>query len=286
MDIDVAQHARALLGEGPRWWRERLLWVDILAGVLHRFDPATGTDAAAELGDVLGMVAPRSDGGVVAALGRSVVRLDDDLREVGRVALDEDRPRNRLNDGRCDPAGRLWIGSMRRDGSGTDGVLYRVDPDGAVHRQQDGLGLANGLDWSPDGRRMYHIDTPTQRVDVLDYDVDSGQARNRRPLVVVPEEQGAPDGMTVDAEGGLWVAFYGGWAVRRYRPDGTLDRELRLPAANVTACGFGGPDLQDLYVTTATDGLDAQARSEQPLAGSLLRLRPGVAGQPTSAFAG
>ena len=286
MDIDVAQHARALLGEGPRWWRERLLWVDILAGVLHRFDPATGTDAAVELGNVLGMVAPRRGGGLVAALGRSVVRLDDDLREVGRVALDEDRPHNRLNDGRCDPAGRLWVGSMRRDGSGTDGVLYRVDPDGAVHRQQDGLGLSNGLDWSPDGRRMYHIDTPTQRVDVLDYDVDSGQARNRRALVAVPEEQGAPDGMTVDAEGGLWVAFYGGWAVRRYRPDGTLDRQVRLPAANVTACGFGGPDLQDLYVTTATDGLDAQARAEQPLAGSLLRLRPGVAGQPTSPFSG
>lgn len=286
MDVDVVVAAAARLGEGPRWWAGQLLWIDVLAGLLHRFDPEAGTDAVVDLGDVVGMVAPRRAGGLVAGLGRSVVRLDDAMREVARTDVEADRPANRLNDGRCDAAGRLWVGTMRRDGTGAQGALYRVDPDGTVHQRLDAVGLSNGLDWSPDGRRLYYIDTPTQRVDVFDYDGDLGEARDRRPFVTVPEEHGAPDGLVVDADGCVWVACYGGWSVRRYTPDGVLDREIGLPVANVTACAFGGADLRDLYITTATDGLNAAARVAQPLAGALFRASPGVAGLPTSPFGG
>jgi sugar lactone lactonase YvrE len=283
--IGVAVRERAQLGEGPRWIDDQLLWVDIPDGALHRFDPRTGVDAAVRVDDVLGMVAPRRGGGLVLAVGRAVVLSDPTSREVARIELPEP-PGNRVNDGRCDAVGRLWIGTMSADGDGRAGSLYRVDPDGTVRRWEGEVGISNGLDWSPDGRRMYYIDTSTHRVDVYDYDVDDGVARDRRPLVVFPDHLGSPDGLTVDAEGGLWIAFHGGWALRRYTPAGVLDREIALPVAQPTACAFGGRDLDDLYVTTAREGLDGTALGEQPLAGSVLRLRPGVTGRVEHAFAG
>jgi sugar lactone lactonase YvrE len=285
-DVDVAVRARAELGEGPRWIAGRLAWVDILAGTLHRLDPATGSQRSMTFGDALGMVAPRGQGGLLAAVGRSVVLLDEDSEEVARVDLPDEPPDNRVNDGRCDPAGRLWIGTMRADGDGAAGSLYRVDPDLSVRRVATDLGISNGIDWSPDGERMYHVDSATGRVDVYDFEVRQGLASGRRTLVAVPEDQGVPDGLVVDAEGGVWVAFHGGWAVRRYTPDGRLDREVPMPVAQPTAVAFGGEDLADLYVTTATEGLDADDLEDQPLAGSVLRLRPGVTGRPTTPFAG
>jgi sugar lactone lactonase YvrE len=285
-DVDVAVRARAELGEGPRWIAGRLAWVDILAGTLHRLDPATGSQRSMTFGDALGMVAPRGQGGLLAAVGRSVVLLDEDSEEVARVDLPDEPPDNRVNDGRCDPAGRLWIGTMRADGDGAAGSLYRVDPDLSVRRVATDLGISNGIDWSPDGERMYHVDSATGRVDVYDFEVRQGLASGRRALVAVPEDQGVPDGLVVDAEGGVWVAFHGGWAVRRYTPDGRLDREVPMPVAQPTAVAFGGEDLADLYVTTATEGLDADDLEDQPLAGSVLRLRPGVTGRPTTPFAG
>jgi sugar lactone lactonase YvrE len=285
-DVDVAVRARAELGEGPRWIAGRLLWVDILAGTLHRSDPATGSQRSMTFDDALGMVAPRGQGGLLAAVGRSVVLLDEDSEEVARVDLPDEPPDNRVNDGRCDPAGRLWIGTMRADGDGAAGSLYRVDPDLSVRRVATDLGISNGIDWSPDGERMYHVDSATGRVDVYDFEVRQGLASGRRTLVAVPGDQGVPDGLVVDAEGGVWVAFHGGWAVRRYTPDGRLDREVPMPVAQPTAVAFGGEDLADLYVTTATEGLDAGDLEDQPLAGSVLRLRPGVTGRPTTPFAG
>jgi sugar lactone lactonase YvrE len=285
-DVDVAVRARAELGEGPRWIAGRLAWVDILAGTLHRLDPATGSQRSMTFDDALGMVAPRGQGGLLAAVGRSVVLLDEDSEEVARVDLPDEPPDNRVNDGRCDPAGRLWIGTMRADGDGAAGSLYRVDPDLSVRRVATDLGISNGIDWSPDGERMYHVDSATGRVDVYDFEVRQGLASGRRALVAVPEDQGVPDGLVVDAEGGIWVAFHGGWAVRRYTPDGSLDREVPMPVAQPTAVAFGGEDLADLYVTTATEGLDADDLEDQPLAGSVLRLRPGVTGRPTTPFAG
>jgi sugar lactone lactonase YvrE len=285
-DVDVAVRARAELGEGPRWIAGRLAWVDILAGTLHRLDPATGSQRSMTFDDALGMVAPRGQGGLLAAVGRSVVLLDEDSEEVARVDLPDEPPDNRVNDGRCDPAGRLWIGTMRADGDGAAGSLYRVDPDLSVRRVATDLGISNGIDWSPDGERMYHVDSATGRVDVYDFEVRQGLASGRRALVAVPEDQGVPDGLVVDAEGGIWVAFHGGWAVRRYTPDGSLDREVPMPVAQPTAVAFGGEDLADLSVTTATEGLDADDLEDQPLAGSVLRLRPGVTGRPTTPFAG
>jgi sugar lactone lactonase YvrE len=286
--VDVAVEGRAALGEGPRWWAsgEQLLWVDIEGHALHRFTPRTGVSETSPFADAISLVVPRRGGGFATAVGRSVVLLDEGLGEVGRIPVEEHVPGNRCNDGGCDAAGRLWVGTMRGDGRGAQGALYRVDPSGAVERRESGLGIANGIGWSPDGRRMYHIDSLARRVAVYDYDVDSGTATDRRDLVVVPDEQGYPDGMAVDDSGCLWVAFYDGWAVRRYRPDGAVDRRLDLPVQKVTSCAFGGADLSDLYVTTATSGLDGRALADQPLAGSVLRLEVGARGVPLHEFAG
>jgi sugar lactone lactonase YvrE len=191
----------------------------------------------------------------------------------------------RLNDCRCDPAGRLWAGTMSRERRPGTAALYRLGP-GGLERAIGGTTISNGLGWSPDGRSMYFIDSPTQRIDVLDYDVATGRAADRRPLVTIPEEDGLPDGLTVDAEGGIWVALFGGGAVRRYAPDGGLDAHVALPASHPTCPAFGGDDLRTLFVTTSRHRLTPAERAAQPLAGAVLGLRPGPAGRPGTPFAG
>jgi sugar lactone lactonase YvrE len=175
---------------------------------------------------------------------------------------------------------------MARDEASPTAGLYRVDLDLSVTRVLDGTTISNGLGWSPDGATFYFIDSPTGRVDALDFDPASGAIENRRPLAAVEGESAVPDGMNVDAEGCLWVALHGGWGLNRYSPEGELLAEVRLPMARITSCCFGGPELRDLYVTTRRDGLSDAELGQQPLAGALLRLDPGVAGQPTYAFNG
>ncbi len=209
---------------------------------------------------------------------------DDDIRLLAPVG--DGDPSMRMNDACCDRAGRLWVGSIAKDTQPGAGSLYRVDRDGSVRRVLRDLSIPNGIDWSPDDRLMYFIDSATRRVDVLDYDVETGQVGDRRPLVTLPEGAGLPDGMTVDAEGCLWVVTWDGWSVRRYRASGELDRIVRLPVARVTSCAFGGPDLGDLYVTSASTGLSEAELREQPLAGALFVVRPGVRGLPATPFGG
>jgi sugar lactone lactonase YvrE len=166
------------------------------------------------------------------------------------------------------------------------GALYRLDLDGRVHTMLRDITISNGLDWSDDGRLMYYIDTPTRSIDVLEFDVATGAIANRRSLVRVPRGEGWPDGLTLDADGYIWVALWSGGAVRRYAPDGRLDRVLPVPATHPTSCAFGGPDLGDLYVTTAATALTPEERLRQPLAGGLFRCRPGVQGRPAHRFKG
>ena len=276
--IEVVGTERAEVGEGPVWdiRSSRLVWVDILGRRIHVTDPRTGETSSIEVPLHVGAVVPRAAGGYVAALQDGFWIVDDGpARRI--TAVPEARPGLRFNDGKCDPAGRFWAGTMAYDEAPGAASLYRLEADGLADRVLDGATISNGLAWSGDGRTMYYIDSPTQRVDAFTFDVTTGDLGNRRTVIRIPRELGTPDGMTVDADGGLWVALWGGGAVRRY-VDGRLDREIRLPASKITSCAFGDEDLGTLFITSACEGLSDAELREQPLAGALFRVRPGVRG--------
>ena len=281
--------ARAELGEGPVWDAAAgcLYFVDIVRGRVHRIDPAPRTWETFHVDRMVGAVALTEAGDLVLAVKGGFALLDIDTGGVQPVAgVDADRPEIRMNDGKCDPAGRFWAGTMALDERPGAGHLYRLDPDGSVTAMLGGVSISNGLDWSDDGRLMYFIDTPTGSIDVFDFDLPTGAIANRRSLVRIPPDEGAPDGMTLDAEGCLWVALWGGGAVHRYAPDGSRDAVIRLPTAYPTSCAFGGPDLRDLYITTAAIALSERERAEQPSAGGVFVARPGVAGRAPHRFKG
>jgi sugar lactone lactonase YvrE len=202
------------------------------------------------------------------------------------ASVEADRRDERMNDGKCDRAGRFWAGTMALDERAGAGALYRLDVDRRVSMVLSGVTVSNGLDWTDDGRVMYFIDSPLQTVDVCDVDPESGAISNRRPFVRIPPAQGTPDGLTVDAEGGVWVALWGGGAIHRYRSDGSLDAVIRMPTTHPTSCTFGGADLGDLYITTAAIRLSPLERSQQPGAGGLFRVRPGISGRPAQRYRG
>jgi len=264
-----------------------LLWVDITPGLVHTFDPATGQDTALDVGRPVGAVAPREGDGLVMALEDGFGLLAQGGAEVELVApIDADDSSIRFNDGKCDPAGRFWAGTMAYDEAEGAAALYRLDPDRSVHRALAGVTISNGLAWAAGGRTMYYVDTPTQGVDAFDYDPDTGSVRARRRLIDVPERDGAPDGLTLDEEGCLWLALWGGSGVSRYTPDGRLDLVVDVPTEHVTSCTFGGHDLSDLFVTSAREGLDAPVLAGQPHAGAVFHCRPGAKGLPPARFNG
>lgn len=281
--------AHAELAEGPRWdsRSEALLWVDILGGRVHRLDPASGRDTVVELGRHVGAVAPRDSGGFVAAMREGFATIDEQGGVETVAPLFADQPNLRFNDARADRAGRFWAGSLTYDASSGQAALHRLDPDRTVHTMVTGLWLANGLDWTPDDRLMYLVDTLHHIVDVFDFDLDSGSIDNRRRFLDVDRRDGSPDGLTVDAEGGVWVALYGGGKVHRYTPEGHLDTVVVIPGAmHVTSPGFGGSRLDRLFVTTALENLTEAERAGQPNAGGVLAVDPGVTGQATASFSG
>jgi sugar lactone lactonase YvrE len=267
-------------GEGPVWSADwgGLRWVDMLAGdMLALHDD--GSVTRRHLGPVLAAIRPRAGGGMVAALDRqfALAGAGEDLRPLGEVWSD---PGIRFNDGGCDPQGRFYCGSMAHDSTQGAGSLYRLDPDGTISVMLRGVTVSNGIGWSPDGATAYYIDTLTHRVDAFDHDPQHGLS-GRRPLARV--EESLPDGLAVDAEGGVWVALMGGGAVHRYRPDGTLDARVEVPVRQVTACTFGGPGLDQLFITTSRLGLGAGAEAA---AGAVFCAGVGVAGLPALRFAG
>jgi sugar lactone lactonase YvrE len=192
----------------------------------------------------------------------------------------------RLNDGGCDPAGRLWFGSMATDGQLRRASLYTLGIDYSLTRTLAPVSISNGLGWSPDGRTMYYVDTPTRRVDVFPFDPEAGALGRRRTLATIPSSDGKPDGLTVDADGNVWVALWGGAAVQRLTPAGRPTGRIELPTRNVTSCCFGGPGFEVLYITTARRGLSAQQLAAEPTAGSLFACRPGARGLPAHPFGG
>jgi len=280
--------ARAYLAEGPVWdaGSSRLLWVDIMTGRIHSTNPETGATSTRVLPLPVGCIAPRSRGGLVAATADGLWAIPENGEPVRLIEVESERSDTRFNDGRCDAAGRLWAGTMAYDLQPGAGSLYRLDTDLGVERVIAGVTVSNGIDWSLDGRTMYYIDSATQRIDRCDFDPASGRILDRRPFVVIDASDGSPDGLAVDGDDGVWVALWGGWAVRRYTPDGRLDAVINVPAAKVTSLAFGGPDLQDLFITTARrpEGPDDDLR--QPHAGGVFQARVSVAGRLPVAFRG
>lgn len=281
---EVALPARAVLGEGPTWDDRTgtLLWVDILARRVHAYDPATGADTVIETPQHVGAAKPRAGGGLVLNLRDGVGLLDEagDLRWLVEWPVEG----RRGNDAAVDAAGRLWAGTMAYDARPGEGRLNRVDPDGSYLTVLDDVTISNGIGWSPDGSLMYYVDTPLRRIDVFDVDPDTGLPTARRTLAAVT--RGQPDGLTVDADGCVWVALWDGGAVHRYTPRGDLDRVIDLPASRITACAFGGPDLSDLYITSASVDLPEAVLAGQPAAGALFVVPGAGVGLPTSRFAG
>lgn len=268
------------LGEGPCWddATGSLYWVDIPACRVHRLDRDGGT-AGWDAGLPVGAIAPRAGGGLVLAAEDGFHALDTATGGLTRLAeIDHGRPGIRMNDGACDRVGRFFAGSMASDESPGAGALYRLDPDHSITRIITGVGISNGIGWSPDDTLMYYVDSLTYQLDVFDYDPATGAIAGRRKFVSLGRGEVMPDGLTVDADGGVWVALWGGGVVRCYSPAGQLTRVAELPAANVTSCAFGGPDLATLYITTAA--------GPGTSAGALFSCRPGVAGVPASPYRG
>jgi sugar lactone lactonase YvrE len=271
-------------GEGPFWDAAagNLLVVDMLAGAVVRLD-GTGGSRRYDVGTVAAVVRARAGGGYVLALERGFAMADTDLTVVEEVGVFDD-PAVRMNDGGCDPQGRFYCGTMAYDMTPGAGRLYRLETDRTVSTALEGVTISNGLQWSADSSLAYYNDTPTGRVDVFDFDGDTGAFSHRRPFAVVPEDAGKPDGMALDAEGGVWVALWEGGRVHRYDPDGRLSEVVELPASRTTACTFGGPDGRTLYVTTSREGVPDGA---EPLAGAVFAVDDaGVAGAVPYAYAG
>ena len=285
--VQVALDIRAELGEGPLWddRRQRLLFVDIMRGHVHEFDPSTGADRIVEFPWPVGAVALAENSDWILAAIDGFYRANPQSGAVQLLAsVEADRPDNRMNDGYVDARGRFWAGTMGMHKIRNAGTLYRLDPDGTVSAMVSGVSTSNGIDWSLDNQTAYYVDTPTGRIDIFDFDSAKGVLSNRRPFVEIPSNEGHPDGMIVDAEGFVWVCLWKGAAVRRYSPDGRLDRVIPMPATQVTKCAFGGPNLDDLFITTAWVGLSESERAQQPLAGALFRIRPGIRGRVANRF--
>jgi len=284
--VEVVVDGRALLGESPTWDEVTgtLIWVDILRGEIHRYSVADDRDVSTRLACVVGAAIPRRNGGLVAAAGLGIALLDE--ADVHLAWLARADRGDRMNDAACDPVGRLWAGTLTVAQRPNASALYRFD-DSRLTCVLDDVTLSNGLAWSPDGSTFYYVDTSTERIDAFDYDVATGTIAARRTLVDLHDVPGRPDGLTVDAEGGIWVVMARGGTVRRFGPGGALENVITIGTPGVTNCSFGGEGLRDLYVTTACVGLGEAELVEYPLAGALLRVRDvGVTGLPVNRYAG
>jgi sugar lactone lactonase YvrE/DNA-binding IclR family transcriptional regulator len=279
--------ATAFLGEGPLWSsRERMLyWVDILAPALYCFDPATGHNETFPMPTLIGSLALTRTGDVLVALQNGLHLFDRRSGSLTLLAHPEiDRPDNRFNDGKTDRAGRFWVGTMDTSPQPGSGSLYRVTADGACARMDTGFFVSNGIAWSPDNRTLYFVDSGRKAIFRYDFDLAAGTVANRQVFAEIPDDSGSPDGITVDAEGHVWCALWDGWAIRRFDPQGRVSNTITLPVPRPTSLAFGGPDLSDLYITTARIRLSSSVLAEAPLSGSVLMVKPGVVGLPEPLF--
>ena len=290
MNVELVQDARAMIGEGPVWdpRSERLNWVDIAAGVVHRFSPRDGSDLIMDVGQPVGSLGLGVRGGLILAVrdGFALIPAGSERAEQF-VDVERHIKNSRMNDGRCDPAGRFWAGTMDWDHAPHAGSLYRLEQtDGELRaaRVLDDLTITNGMDWSPNGAIMYFVDSAKQSIDMFDFDPASGSLANRRVFVSIPAREGLPDGLVVDVDGYVWVALFGAGTIRRYGPSGRIDLEIRVPVSLVTSAAFGGPESADLYITSARHRLDAAQLASEPYAGGVFVCRPGPIGRAPNRF--
>jgi sugar lactone lactonase YvrE len=283
--LEVAVELEMELGEGAFWDTARgaLVWVDILGGQIHEL---RGHDHRVyNVGTHVGVAAPRQRGGWALAVREGFAAFDPDtgaFEVLRRVEV----PGTRMNDGNVDARGRFFAGSMLYSEEDGGGRLYRLDPDLSLSVVLDPVSVSNGVDWSPDGHAVYYVDSNTRTVARFDFDADSGEWSNGSTFARLGDGEGFPDGLTVDLEGGVWLAVWDGAQIRRYLPDGRLDRVIEVPAPRVTSCGFGGSDLATLYITTARVGLTPDQLERFPLSGSVFAIDAGARGRPRHPFAG
>ena len=277
MEPELIADTRCALGEGPLWHPDegRLYWTDITGGALYRYSPADGTHERCYEGAQVGGFTLQADGSLLLFMERGAIKRWRDGRLKAVVEEIPEARGTRFNDVAADPAGRVFCGTMATEGR--KGRLYRLETDGTLHVAIEAVGTSNGIGFTPARDRMYYTDTAEQRIFVFDYDASNGEISHRRVFAEVPPEAGLPDGLTVDADGGVWSARWDGSCIVRYTPDGAEERRIEFPAKKVSSVMFGGADLQDLYVTTA-GGHDRE--HEGSGAGALFRVRPGVRGLP------
>ncbi|WP_375399220.1 SMP-30/gluconolactonase/LRE family protein [uncultured Amnibacterium sp.] len=272
-------------GEGPFWdpVGGRLLLVDMLAGAVVQVHADRSTTRH-PVDRIAAVIRSRASGGFVVGVERGFRFLDEHLHPVGDAITVFDDPTLRMNEGGCDPLGRFLCGAMAYDQTQGAGTLFRLDADHSVRPVLTDVTISNGLQWSADGRTAFYVDTPTRRIDAFDVDPGDGAFSNRRPFVSLPDSlDGNPDGLAIDADDGLWVALYGGSAVHHYDTAGVLQDVVQVPASHITACAFGGPDLDALFITTSLEGLEPDA---EPDAGAVFTVDPGVRGAPLHTYAG
>ena len=288
--VELLVDAHAQVGEGPLWDEEQqlLYWVDILSSLLYIYDPATGENRVLDVGRHVGTVVTRASGGLMLAVREGFASFDLETQELTLIANPEAHiTGNRFNDGKCDPAGRFWAGTMAYENPTNQGSLYRLDTDFSVHKIFGDVAISNGIIWSLDHTTMYYIDTLRKNVRAFDYADDTGDISNERVIINVPEEIGMPDGMAIDSDGMLWVAHYGGSCVSRWNPNtAQLLEKIDLPVTQVTACAFGGPNLDILFITSAAQELDAAELERQPLAGGLFSIKTPYQGVLSFRFGG
>ncbi|MDW7695778.1 SMP-30/gluconolactonase/LRE family protein [Flammeovirgaceae bacterium SG7u.111] len=282
--------AKAQLGEGAIWHPEekKFYWIDIENKKLHIYDPADKSDREITMPSRIGTVVPAKEGGVLVALEGGIFHVDLETENLTLLNNPlEGQEAIRFNDGKCDPQGRFWVGSMKLDQSAKQADLYRFDTDGTAHHMLDSITISNGIVWSPDHKKMYYIDTPTGKVQGFDYDAETGEISNGEVVVQIQEGMGYPDGMTIDSEGMLWIGMWNGFGVTRWNPNtGEYLGKVEVPAQNVTACAFGDEDLSTLYITTASIGTDAQTLEKYPHCGGVFSVKTNFKGSPAFYYAG
>jgi sugar lactone lactonase YvrE len=288
-EVSVVLRASAQIGEGPVWdaRTQRLYSVDIVGQELHVFNPADGSDTTHSCPEIVTSVSPRAAGGVLLTLRRSFALFDETTKRFEIIAgVEPDMPGNRFNDGKTDRRGRHWAGTMGDvDWNHPIGNLYRFGPDRRPVRVDEKICCSNGIAWSPDDRTMYFCESFAHVIHAYDFDADTGEIDNRRTFATV-DKVSFPDGITVDADGFLWCAQPVFGRIVRYDPSGRIERIIELPVSRGTSVMFGGSDLSTLYITTMRTTLDEKQLSEEPLAGSLLAITPGVKGLAEIPFAG
>lgn len=290
-DLELVLDVKATLGEGPCWDRinQLLYWVDILEKKIYIYNPVTHVNRGIQLEQSVGSIVLRNNNKeAILALEKGFYNLNIETEEVTLIKeIENHLPNNRFNDGKCDTYGRFWAGTMNKFYAKEQSALYCLDPNMNVQKKLDKVSLSNGIAWSPDNKYMYYIDTLHKNVCRFSYNIASGNIENPNIIIKFPDGEGMPDGMTVDEEGMLWIAHWGGSKVSRWNPKtGKQIHAIEVPALHVTSCTFGGKDLNELYITTARTGLNKEQLENYPFSGGIFKIKTAVRGIPSFVFKG